>query len=161
MYPSHTSRRGVLNLFLSACMASALLAHGLDAAAQIEWHRLITPQGLSITFEATPSTDHNGGFLDGRRDTHTGGRVGAVLVSALTAAGLQLAQSPRTAGNVTVISPGQAAIESSTGDLSRVTDRWAQKHLERPPTLHLDAGAELYVIVTTDLHFPNSETKNE
>ncbi len=34
MYPSHTSRRGVLNLILSACMASALFAHGLDAAAQ-------------------------------------------------------------------------------------------------------------------------------
>ena len=62
---------------------------------------------------------------------------------------------------MTVVAPGRAAIDDALNGTTRLTDRWAERHLERPPTLHLEAGSELQVVVTVDLRLGVPPTSHE
>ena len=122
-------------------------AQAFDAAVELHWHRLITPDGRSVELaEAAESTDPNGGSVDGRRRTHRGHKAGAVLVTALTSAAVEAARGERA----TVEIGATAGREAVTGT-EALLSRWAQRALSRPPTLHLEAGTTLYIRVLSDL----------
>lgn len=126
---------------------------GLGAARQgveMVWQRLIFPSGRSLAAEMV-ATDRGGGLPSGKRRTHTLQKVGAVLLSASTAAALQVSQRPRSTQDVRFFTPGQVATEEAVRDASRVLDDWAAERLARPPTVILPVGSEILVQLLDDL----------
>ena len=129
-------------------------ADGLGAARQgvaMTWRQMIFPGGRTLDLEMS-TTDRDGGLPTGKRQTHTLKKVGAVLLSASTAAALQVSQRPSSTSDIRVFSPGQIGTEGAVRDVSRVIDDWAEEKLRRPPTVILPLGSEVLVQLLDDLN---------
>jgi hypothetical protein len=134
---------------------TTVLGHavGLGAARQgveMVWERLVFPDGRSLEAKLV-GMGREGGLPSGKRKTHTLQKVGAVLLSASTAAALQVSQRPVSTSDVRFYAPGQVAVEEAVRDGSRVLDDWAAERLSRPPTVVLPLGSEVLVQLLDDL----------
>lgn len=114
----------------------------------VQWTRLVRPDGVSIAI-ASPAADLQGrAGVEGRVDNHFLERFGGALLQSIVNLGTAVA-TRRIEGDGPVILaiPGGAAAPATT------TGSGGQ------PTLRVDAGARVGVIVAHDLQFSSGEAR--
>jgi type IV secretory pathway VirB10-like protein len=118
------------------------------------WDRLIFPNGDSILLDRAPGTDAAGmsGLQDGI-DHHWSGMLGAALISTLLGVGTELA----TDNDDTLI---QALRYGSQGTINQAGQQLVQRQMAIPPTLTIQPGHSLRVMVTRDLILQPWERKD-
>ncbi len=127
----------------------------------VAWQRLIFPDTSSIDLLNMTGADvQGGGGLGGKVDNHTGQIIGATLLSAVLAAGVQLAQPPTqtvvgtSGGAVAIPSAGQLAAQGVGQQIVGTTQGMIQKNLDVPPVVYVPKGYPFLVIVDRDMIFP-------
>lgn len=112
----------------------------------IVWNRLIMPNGWSIALRGMPGTDASGGSgVHGNVDAHLGRIAVASLISGVLGVSANESQddnSTRFAQSV-----GDAAAQQAAQTGSRIVDR----ELSVRPTLRVQAGARVRVLISQDL----------
>jgi type IV secretion system protein VirB10 len=131
---------------------SMLVGHYRSAVQQgqsrvfIIWNRLIRPDGVSIRL-ASYSTDSLGRTgAAGRVDTHFWERFGSSVMLSLIDAGAQIATQSANDSNTNI------ALNTSDG-LSRASEIALENTINIPPTIHVDQGERIKVLVGQDLDF--------
>lgn len=117
--------------------------------ALVQWTRLVRPDGVSIAI-ASPAADMQGrAGVQGRVDSHFLERFGsALLQSTLNIGGALVTRS---------IGGDAPVIVSATGAVTAPTAATAGSNGQ--PTLRVDAGARVAVLVSRDLEFPSGEIR--
>ena len=112
----------------------------------IVWNRLIMPNGWSIALRGMPGTDASGGSgVHGDVDAHLGRIAVASLISGVL--GVSANESQDDNSSRFAQSVGDAAAQQAAQTGSRIVDR----ELSVRPTLRVQAGARVRVLITQDL----------
>lgn len=116
--------------------------------ALVQWTRLVRPDGVSVAI-ASPAADMQGrAGVQGRVDSHFLERFSAALLqSTVSIGGALITRSVGGDAPVIVTSAGAAGAPTAT------TGSQGQ------PTLRVDAGARVGVLVARDLEFPSGEPR--
>ncbi|MFZ4602128.1 MAG: TrbI/VirB10 family protein [Caulobacterales bacterium] len=113
-----------------------------QSRAFVIWNRLIRPDGASVDI-ASPGTDQLGrGGLEGKVDRHFLQRFGGSILLSLISAGAASAAD----GDTRVIIAGAR----SGADAAAIA---LQKEIDLPPTIRVQQGAPIRIIVARDLDF--------
>lgn len=125
----------------------------------ITWSRLILPDGREIALDE-PALDPSGAAgLRGRVDNHWGELFGAAALGTLVSVGAAATRDPPRMG-VTYDGVGVFGHDDPVADALRdglqrsaglVANRTVERGLATPPTIRIDAGAKVSVIVTRPL----------
>ncbi len=109
------------------------------------WDRIILPDGQSIVLERQPGADSAGyaGLEDGV-DHHWGGVLRAALLSTLLNIGAELGANDEDP----IASAIRDGAQDTIGDAGREIVR---RQIDIPPTLSIQPGSPVRVIVTRDL----------
>jgi type IV secretion system protein VirB10 len=111
----------------------------------IAWDRIVTPDGQSVLISAYGADRLGRSGLSGKVNNHFFERFGtAALVSLIGAAPETLAR--QSDGKTT-----SSTAEAIGGDLSAVTGSLIAQQISRPPTITVEHGAIVNVIVNADL----------
>ena len=112
------------------------------------WTRLIRPDGLSLQV-ASPGIDGLGrAGLDGDLDTHFFQIFGASILMSIIEGGIEVGvEQAREAGdNSTTVIQGDRS-------LTRASEIALERSIDIPPTIHVDQGVSISVMVQHDLDF--------
>lgn len=112
---------------------------------ELTWTDFYFPNGAVARLPGEPSTDATGGLADARRRTRAGAKTGAALAAIATSVAVRAAQPQ---GSLTIAG---AATQESAETAEGVIGRWAEKTLNAPPRLTLDAGSPIYIRVQSDV----------
>lgn len=119
-----------------------------QSRALVQWTRLVRPDGVSVAI-ASPAADMQGrAGVQGRVDSHFLERFGAALLQSTLNVGSALAT--RSIGGDSPV------IVASTGAASAVAPTTGN---QGQPTLRVDAGARVAVLVSRDLEFPSGDAR--
>lgn len=111
----------------------------------LAWNRLILPDGRSIMLERQPGADPRGfAGLQDRTDYHWGGVLKAALVSTVLGVGAELGSGDD--GNLV-----RALRRGSQDSINRAGEQIVSRELNVRPTLTIQPGFPVRVIVTRDL----------
>ena len=122
----------------------------------ILWHRLLLPDGRSIDLSGAPAAGQDGALgLPGDVNRHWGRRFATVGLLSLAGAGVQLSQPQRSASGFNSPDAGQLAAGELGLQIGRLSQQILRQALDVPPTVSLQAGSRLGILVTRDLTFPN------
>lgn len=120
-----------------------------QSRALIQWTRLVRPDGVSIAL-ASPSADMQGrAGVEGRVDSHFLERFGAALLQSTVSIGNALV-TRSIGGDAPVIVTSAGAVAGSAVTSGSPGGQ---------PTLRVDAGARVGVLVSRDLEFPSGEIR--
>lgn len=121
------------------------------------WNRVVTPDGLSVDV-GSPGSDYLGrAGLAGEVDRHYFERFGSsVLLSvigggAAYVAGLGGANS--TASTTTGVDARALAAQTLSQEMTKTAQIALQESINIPPTIHVDQGTDILVMVRRDLDF--------
>lgn len=119
----------------------------------LAWSRLMFPDGSWITLAEMPTVDQTGfSGLKDKVDNHWGPMLlGAALVTILESAQDILPELVEDDNGQNDIDIGGAADEGTT-NLSDVFQDYADRHMDRQPTLIIRPGFRLNVMVNKDIH---------
>ncbi|MCY3630506.1 MAG: TrbI/VirB10 family protein [Bacteroidetes bacterium] len=114
-------------------------------AIALVWHRLIFPDGSSMSLDQLPSIDGGGGGVAGTIDRHRTARFGkavmATIVGATTAiGGAQLSNNGGVVGGALALQLGQVG-------------QGTMRQIRRPPTVKVPAGHAFQIWVEQDIRF--------
>ena len=113
------------------------------------WTRLIMPNGRSIVLERQPGADTAGySGLEDEVDNHWGALFKAALLSTLLGVGSELGSTAGTGSNSDVIT---ALRRGSSDSLNQTGQKVVQQNLNIQPTLTVQPGFPVRVIVNRDL----------
>ncbi|MDX1996197.1 MAG: TrbI/VirB10 family protein [Thermoanaerobaculia bacterium] len=84
---------------------------------------------------------------------HWGQRLGTALALSFISAGVQLAQ-PERRDSAFGLTPGQILAGQVGTDLGRVSTQILERGFARPPTLTLEAGTAVQILILSDLEVP-------
>ena len=113
--------------------------------ALVVWQRLILPDGSSIRLDNMPATDAAGysGLSDGV-DFHSWTLLKGVAIATMLGVGSELSIS----GESDLV---EAIRESAQSNTARAGDQITQRNLDIPPTITIQPGAQVRLLVTRDL----------
>lgn len=118
----------------------------------IIWSRLIMPNGDEIALNEAAVDPSGAAGVSGQVDNHWGDVFGAAVLGTLINVGVAATEEPQlTYGGIGVVSrdPVDAAINDGVQrTASTVTNRVVDRSLAIPPTIRVDAGKRITVIVT-------------
>jgi type IV secretory pathway VirB10-like protein len=118
----------------------------------IIWSRLIMPNGDEVALDEAAIDPSGAAGVSGQVDNHWGDVFGAALLGTLINIGVATTEDPQlTYGGVGIVSrdPVDAAIADGVQrTASTVTNRVVDRSLAMPPTIRVEAGARISVIVT-------------
>ncbi|MBX6330908.1 MAG: TrbI/VirB10 family protein [Gemmatimonadaceae bacterium] len=122
----------------------------------VSWHRLIFPDGRSITLPALETKDVAGAAgVHDQVDRHTAAVFGTTALLSLISAGVQLSQ-PR--GTYTPFgyapSTGEIAAGAVGQQLAQAATEMLRRNLDVAPTIRIRPGTAFGVFLRTDLTFP-------
>lgn len=118
-----------------------------QSRALVQWTRLVRPDGVSVVI-SSPAADMQGrSGVQGRVDSHFLERFGAALLQSTLNIGSALA-TRNIGGDAPVIVASTGAVSSAASTTGS----------QGQPTLRVDAGARVAVLVSRDLEFPSGET---
>jgi len=118
----------------------------------IIWSRLIMPNGDEIALDEAAVDPSGAAGVSGQVDNHWGDVFGAAVLGTLINIGVATTEDPQlTYGGVGIVSrdPVDAAIADGVQrTASTVTNRVVDRSLAIPPTIRVEAGKRITVIVT-------------
>lgn len=118
----------------------------------IIWSRLIMPNGDEIALDEAATDPSGAAGVAGKVDNHWGDVFGAAALGTLINIGVATTEDPQlTYGGVGIVS--RDPVDSAIADgvqrtASAVTNRVVDRSLAIPPTIRVDAGKRISVIVT-------------
>jgi type IV secretion system protein VirB10 len=117
------------------------------------WDRLLLPGGYSLVLDRLPGADASGKMgLSDRTDYHWGRMLKAALISTLLGAGSDIVSNDQ--------SDLVRALRFGTQDMVNQTGRQlVERELKIPPTLTIQPGFNLRILVTQDLIFEPADAK--
>jgi type IV secretory pathway VirB10-like protein len=118
----------------------------------IVWARLIMPDGTERVLDELAVSPNGAAGVSGEVDNHWGDVFGAATLGTLINVGVATTEDPQiTYSGIRAISrdPVDQAIQDGVQrSASTVTNRVVDRGLAIPPTIRVQAGARIYVIVT-------------
>lgn len=122
----------------------------------IAWHRIIFPNGQSISLEGMPGIDLSGysGFKD-KVDNHYAKLFSGVLLMSVLSAGAQLSQPQESTNPFQAPSVGQTIAQSVGLNIANTATEMTNKNLNIEPTLIIRQGYLFNILVTKDMVFPH------
>lgn len=113
--------------------------------ALVIWQRLILPSGSSVRLDNMPATDASGydGIAD-KVDFHTWALLKGIGLATVLGVGSELTIS----GESDLV---EAIRESAQTNTARAGDQLTQRNLDIQPTITIQPGAPVRVLVTRDL----------
>lgn len=120
----------------------------------IAWERLLLPDGRTLALEGAPAAGADGTLgVPGQVHRHWGKRFGAAALLSVVGAGFQLAQ-PRASGDFgRAPDTGQVAAGAVGLELGRLSQEILRQFVNLPPTVSLEPGARVHMLLTRDLAF--------
>lgn len=116
----------------------------------IVWDRLIRPDGVSINIASSGVDNLGRSGTEGVVDTHFWDRFGASVLLSVIDAGAQVAVQSANDSNTNI------ALNTGNG-LSRSSEIALENSINIPPTIHIDQGERIKIIVGHDLDFSTVE----
>jgi type IV secretion system protein VirB10 len=116
----------------------------------IVWDRLIRPDGISINLASSGIDSLGRSGTQGEVDTHFWDRFGSSVLLSIVDAGAQVAVQSANDSNTNI------ALNTGNG-LSRSAEIALENSINIPPTIHIDQGERIKVIVGHDLDFSTVE----
>jgi type IV secretion system protein VirB10 len=129
-----------------------------QASVAVAWTRVIFPNGSYINLGTMPGTDPNGmSGISGEVDNHTWLMFKNALLLSLVGTGMQagLPQSTSTNGSLSTAQIFQSQLVSTFG---QAVSQSLQRYMNISPTIYVQPGAQVAVVVSKDLVFPGSYT---
>jgi len=118
----------------------------------IIWSRLIMPDGAEIALDEAAADPSGAAGVSGKVDNHWGELFGAAALGTLINVGVASTEDPQlTYGGIGVVTrdPADAAVaEGVQRSANIVTNRVVDRSLAIPPTIRVEAGKRITVIVT-------------
>lgn len=157
------------NVFDTASGASLLIPAGAQLVGSyankvlpgqqsvaVVWNRIIFPNGSYINLGTMPGTDPDGmSGVSGDVDNHTWLMFKNALLLSLVGTGIQAATPQTTGTSLTTAQTFQSQLASTFGQaVSQVLEQYA--HIA--PTIKVQPGAQVAVVVSKDLVFPGPYT---
>jgi type IV secretory pathway VirB10-like protein len=135
LIPAHTTVKG-------RCNASVVAG---DNRLELAWDTMILPDGSTFDLQGMPAADQSGegGLRASSVDDHRGRIFTTTLLSAVLAAGLQLAQP--AAGVLAAPGVGQQAAGAVGSSIAQTGQQIVAQQVQRPPTLTVERGREFIV----------------
>jgi type IV secretory pathway VirB10-like protein len=120
----------------------------------ILWSRLIMPNGDEIGLDEAAVDPSGAAGVSGKVDNHWPEVFGAAALGTLISIGLATTEDPQlTYGGVGIRNPVQDALnEGVQRSAGIVTNRVVDRSLGVPPTIRIEAGKRISVIVTRRLN---------
>ena len=120
----------------------------------VAWNRILFPNGSYINLGTMPGTDPDGmSGISGDVDNHTWLMFKNALLLSLVGTGIQAAtpQTTSTNGSMTTAQIFQSQLASTFG---QAVSQSLQRYMSIAPTIHVQPGAQIAVVVSKDLVFP-------
>ncbi len=159
------------NVFDSASGANLLIPAGAQivgtyasrvlpgqSSVAVAWTRILFPNGSYISLGAMPGTDPNGmSGISGDVDNHTWLMFKNALLLSLVGTGIQAAtpQTTSATGSMNTTQIFQSQLASTFG---QAVSQILQRYMNIAPTIHVQPGVQLAVVVSKDLVFPGPYT---
>jgi type IV secretion system protein VirB10 len=127
-----------------------------QGSVAVAWTRVIFPNGSYINLGTMPGTDPNGmSGISGEVDNHTWLMFKNALLLSLVGTGMQagLPQSTSTNGSMNTAQIFQSQLVSTFG---QAVSQSLQRYMNIAPTIYVQPGAQVAVVVSKDLVFPGS-----
>lgn len=159
------------NVFDSASGASLLIPAGAQlvgsysskvlpgqSSVAVAWNRIIFPNGSYINLGTMPGTDPNGmSGISGDVDNHTWLMFKNALLLSLVGTGIQAA-TPQSTGVNGSMSTAQIFQSQLANTFGQAVSQILQRYMSIAPTIHVQPGAQIAVVVSKDLVFPGPYT---
>ncbi|TLU82355.1 MAG: TrbI/VirB10 family protein [Chlorobium sp.] len=127
----------------------SMVSYG-QSRVQVNWNRLVRPDGSSILLDNMPGVDlaGNSGYKD-KVDNHFDRLAGGVILSSLLSVGADVSQGAYTdASSMTI----QQRMAANVGEeISSAGAQITRKNLDIQPTLKILAGKKVNVLVNKDM----------
>ncbi|KAK3286598.1 hypothetical protein CYMTET_5824 [Cymbomonas tetramitiformis] len=121
---------------------------------QVAWHRLILPNGGSIQLDNMPGIDRAGyAGISGDVDNHLDSVATGIGIST-TISGLASLLTNSTGGNGDAV---DASVQAIQGQSSAVSNSITERYLNRQPTITVEPGTPVFLLLTKDLQLPTYE----
>ena len=121
---------------------------------QVAWHRLILPNGGSIQLDNMPGIDRAGyAGIGGDVDNHLDSVATGIGIST-TISGLASLLTNSTGGNGDAV---DASVQAIQGQSSAVSNSITERYLNRQPTITVEPGTPVFLLLTKDLQLPTYE----
>lgn len=117
----------------------------------ITWSRLVMPDGREITLAEAALDPSGAAGVSGQVDDHWGDVFGAAALGTLINVGVATTEDPVAygGGGVVLRDPADDAVADGVQRMaSNVTNRVVDRGLAIPPTIRVQAGAKISIIVT-------------
>jgi type IV secretion system protein VirB10 len=128
-----------------------------DSRLLIDWQSIQLPDGRSIELSEPQGTAAMDGSLGatGRVRRHWGSRFGTALLLGALGATTQLSQPQESSELGRAASARQLAAGEVGARLNELAERTLERQFDRPPTIRIQAGARLNLLLLNDLVFPD------
>lgn len=121
---------------------------------QISWHRLILPNGGSIQLDNMPGVDQSGyAGIGGDVDRHLDSVATGIGIST-TISGLAALLTSSSSSQSDAV---DASVQAVQGQSSSVSNAITERYLNRQPTITVQPGTPVYLLLTKDLQLPTYE----
>ncbi len=122
-----------------------------DERVQVAWTSMILPSGTHLELSNFPGVDLSGmsGF-EGDVDEHWDKVLAGTAVGTVFSAASAAAQGPQ---NQLLVRPEQSALAGASQNVNEVGQSIAERYLEVEPTITLEPGSLVGMLVTQDLAF--------
>ncbi|MDA8093696.1 MAG: conjugal transfer protein TrbI [Betaproteobacteria bacterium] len=158
------------NVFDSASGASLLIPGGSQivgtyvprvlpgqSSVAVAWNRIIFPNGSYVNLGTMPGTDPNGmSGLSGAVDNHTWLMFKNALLVSLISTGMAEAQPAQSYNGV--MTTQQLFTQQFSQTFGQAVSQQLQKYATIAPTIHVQPGAQLAIVVSKDIVFPGPYT---
>jgi type IV secretion system protein VirB10 len=120
----------------------------------VAWNRILFPNGSYINLGTMPGTDPNGmSGISGEVDNHTWLMFKNALLLSLVGTGIHEAM-PQTTGINGSMTPAQMFQSQLASTFGQTVSQSLQRYMSIAPTIHVQPGAQIAVVVSKDLVFP-------
>jgi type IV secretion system protein VirB10 len=127
----------------------SMVSYG-QSRVQVNWNRLVRPDGSSIVLDNMPGVDlaGNSGYRD-KVDNHFDRLAGGVILSSLLSVGSSVSQGAYTDESSMTLQQRMAANVGQ--NISEVGSQITRKNLDIQPTLKILAGKKVNILVNKDM----------
>lgn len=121
---------------------------------QVAWHRLLLPNGGSIQLDNMPGIDRAGyAGISGDVDNHLDSVATGIGIST-TISGLASLLTNSSGNNGDAV---DASVQAIQGQSSAVSSSITERYLNRQPTITVEPGTPVFLLLTKDLQLPTYE----
>ncbi|PRD43808.1 conjugal transfer protein [Phyllobacterium phragmitis] len=122
----------------------------------IVWNRIIRTDGVSVDI-GSPGADNLGrAGMPGRVDKHWLQRFGSAIMLSVIDSGIGYVSSlgnKNNSGTQITVNTGPQAAGSATSSLGKIAEQDFKRASKIPPTIHVDQGSPVVILVHRDLDF--------